>query len=87
MNVNAIRTKLGEGGRVIIPSTFRQSLQLSTGDDIILHMQEDKIYITTPDQALQKLQQKVKEYNNTSEKPISLVDELISMRRLESKYE
>ena len=87
MNVNAIRTKLGEGGRVIIPSTFRQNLQLSTGDDIILHMQEDKIYITTPDQALQKLQQKVKEYNNTSEKPISLVDELISMRRLESKYE
>ena len=87
MNANVIRTKLGEGGRVIIPSTFRQSLQLSTGDDIILHMQEDNIYITTPDQALQKLQQKLKEYNNTSKKPISLVDELISMRRLESKYE
>jgi AbrB family looped-hinge helix DNA binding protein len=81
--MSAIRTKLGEGGRVIIPATFRQNLHLAAGDDLILHMQEEMIYITTPDQALHKLQAKVKNYVDTTGKHISLVDELIAMRRLE----
>jgi hypothetical protein len=41
------------------------------------------IYITTPDQALHKLQAKVKNYVDTTGEHISLVDELIAMRRLE----
>lgn len=83
--MSTIRTKLGEAGRVIIPATFRQNLRLKQGDDLILHMQDDIIYITTPNQALRTLQTKVKNYFNTvaNGKHISLVDELISMRRLE----
>ena len=34
--MSAVRTKLGEGGRVIVPATFRQNLHLEVGDDIIL---------------------------------------------------
>jgi len=85
--MSAIRTKLGEGGRVIIPAMFRQNLHLEAGDDIILHMQENVIYITTPNQALHKLQAKVKNYANATEEHISLVDELIAMRRLEVNRE
>ena len=81
--MNTIRTKLGEGGRVIIPTVFRQNLHLMAGDDLILHMQENTIYITTPNQALHKLQAKVKNYTDTTGQHISLVDELIAMRRLE----
>jgi AbrB family looped-hinge helix DNA binding protein len=81
--MSAIRTKLGEGGRVIIPAVFRQNLHLEAGDDIILHMQENIIYITTPSHALYKLQAKVKNYIDATEEHISLVDELIAMRRLE----
>lgn len=81
--MSAIRTKLGKGGRVIIPATFRQNLHLEAGDDIILHMQENIIHITTPNQALHKLQAKVKNYTNATGEHISLVDELIAMRRLE----
>jgi AbrB family looped-hinge helix DNA binding protein len=81
--MSAIRTKLGKGGRVIIPATFRQNLHLEAGDDIILHMQENTIHITTPNQALYKLQAKVKNYANAAGEHISLVDELIAMRRLE----
>ena len=81
--MSAIRTKLGKGGRVIIPATFRQNLHLEAGDDIILHMQENTIHITTPNQALHKLQAKVKNYANAAGEHISLVDELIAMRRLE----
>lgn len=82
-----MRTKLGEGGRVIIPSAFRQNLHLSTGDDIVLHMKEDVIYITTPSQALAKLQAKVKDYTDSAGEKISLVDELIKTRRAEAKHE
>ncbi len=81
--MQAIRTKLGEGGRMIIPSIFRQNLHLAVGDDIIVHMQDDVIYITTPNHALQKLQAKVKNYTDSMGGSISLVDELIATRRAE----
>lgn len=81
--MNVIRTKLGEGGRMIIPAAFRNNLHLNAGDDIILHMNDNIIYITTPQQALQKLQAKVKSYFNSTGDQISLVDELVTTRRLE----
>lgn len=85
--MSVIRTKLGEGGRMIIPAAFRNNMHLNAGDDIILHMQDDAIYITTPHQALQKLQAKVKNYFASTGEQISLVDELITTRRAEAERE
>ena len=85
--MKAIRTKLGKCGRVLIPTAFRQNLHLETGDDIILHMEDNLIYLTTAEQVLQKLQKKVRNYIKTTDRNISLVDELITMRRNEAKYE
>jgi bifunctional DNA-binding transcriptional regulator/antitoxin component of YhaV-PrlF toxin-antitoxin module len=85
--MKAIRTKLGKGGRIIIPTAFRQYLHLETGDDIILHMEDNLLYLTTAEQALQKLQKKVRNYIKTTDQNISLVDELINMRRNDAKYE
>ena len=85
--MKAVRTKLGKGGRVIIPTAFRQNLHLETGDDIILHMEDNLIYLTTAEQALRTLQNKVKNYINTTGQNISLVDELITIRRNEARYE
>ena len=85
--MKAIRTKLGKGGRVIIPTAFRQNLHLEAGDDVILHMEDNIIYLTTADQALRKLQNKVKDYINTTGQNISLTNELITMRRNEAKGE
>ena len=82
-----IRTKIGDGGRVIIPAIFRQTLHLEAGDDIILHFEDNEIHITTPEQALIKLQAKVRSYLDKADKPVSLVDELIAMRRAEAKDE
>ncbi|HJD55842.1 MAG TPA: AbrB/MazE/SpoVT family DNA-binding domain-containing protein [Rickettsia endosymbiont of Pyrocoelia pectoralis] len=71
----------------MIPASFRQNLHLLPGDDIVLHIRENVIYITTPDQALTKLQEKVKNYTDSTGKKISLADELIRSRRIEAKYE
>ena len=85
--MNDVRTKIGDGGRVIIPAIFRQTLHLEAGDDIILHFEDNEIHIITPEQALIKLQAKVKSYLDKADKPISLVDELIATRRAEAKDE
>jgi bifunctional DNA-binding transcriptional regulator/antitoxin component of YhaV-PrlF toxin-antitoxin module len=75
--MNAIRSKLGEGGRIIIPANFRQMLHLTKGDDIILHCDNESIFITTPNKALRTLQNKLKNHPN------SLADELIAKRKAE----
>ncbi len=85
--MNDVRTKIGGGGRVIIPVIFRKILRLKAGDDIILHFEDNEIHITTPEQTLIKLQAKVKSYLDKADKPVSLVDELIAMRRAEAKDE
>ncbi|WP_032138869.1 MULTISPECIES: AbrB/MazE/SpoVT family DNA-binding domain-containing protein [Rickettsia] len=85
--MQTMRTKLGEGGRIVIPASFRQNLHLLPGDDIVLHMKENIIYITTPNQALAELQAMVKNYTDSTGERISLVDELIKSRRLEASHE
>jgi AbrB family looped-hinge helix DNA binding protein len=85
--MNDVRTKIGEGGRVIIPAMFRQALHLEPGDDIIIHFEDNEIHIITPEHALAKLQAMVKGYIDKSDTPISLVEELTTMRRTEAKDE
>lgn len=85
--MNSIRARIGEGGRIIIPFAFRQHLHLKIGDDIILHLKDEEIYITTPLSALKKLQARVKNYKNTTGSSFSLVDDLIHSRRVEGVKE
>ena len=85
--MKAVRTKLGKNGRVIIPTAFRKNLQLKNGDDIILHMENNLIYLTTAEQALHTIQKKVKDYMSATGQHLSLVDELISERRKDAEHE
>jgi len=79
-----IRTKIGTGGRIIIPSLVREKLHMLVGDEIILHVKEEELYITTTEHALHKIREKVKKHNKEK---ISLVDELFAMRRIEASHE
>lgn len=74
------RTKIGEGGRLIIPALFRNELHLAAGDEVIMKIKAGEIHIITPEQALLRLQQKIRSKNTQG---ISLVDALIEMRREE----
>lgn len=70
--MDLIRTKLGKGGRIILPSSVRKYLDINTGDDILLHIDDHTVYITTSNQALHKLQTKVKNYIKTNSQDINL---------------
>ncbi len=75
-----IRTKLAEGGRIVIPAEYRQALNLHVGDEIILSLEEGALRIYTPSQAIKYAQELLRPYLPQGR---SLSDELIVERRKE----
>ena len=75
-----IKTKLGEGGRIVIPAEYRQALGLQVGDEVILRLEGKELRIFTLNQAIRRAQELVNRYIPQER---SLADELIAERRLE----
>jgi antitoxin PrlF len=77
-------TKLGEGGRLVIPVEYRKALGVETGDELVLVLEEDGLRITTPREGIRKAQALVRSYVPAGRR---LSDELIEERRRESRLE
>jgi AbrB family looped-hinge helix DNA binding protein len=75
-------TRLGEGGRVVIPAAFRKAMGIQEGDPVILVLREGEIALLTPKQAVERAQAIVRKY---VPKGKSLSAELIAERRREAK--
>ena len=80
----SIKTKIGEGGRVVVPAKYRKALDLKPGDDVILVLENGEVRITTLPRVIQRAQEMVRRYNPEGR---SLVDELIQERRDEANRE
>lgn len=78
------KTKMGQSGRVVIPGEYRRRLGLRSGDEIILHLDEEGLHLYTPAQAVARAQALVRRYVPEGR---SLSDELISERREEAARE
>jgi len=76
-----IRTKLGEGGRLVIPAQYRKALGLKPGDDVVLVLQDGEIRLLTPQQAVQRALALVRRYIPEGR---SLSEELLQERREEA---
>ena len=46
--MNEIRTKIAEGGRIVIPAEYRQALNLRVGDEVILRLEDDTLRVLIP---------------------------------------
>jgi AbrB family looped-hinge helix DNA binding protein len=79
--MDQVKTKLGEGGRIVIPAEYRQALGLQVGDEVILRLEGKELRIFTLNQAIRRAQELVNRYIPQDR---SLADELIAERRLES---
>jgi AbrB family looped-hinge helix DNA binding protein len=75
-----VKTRLGQGGRLVIPAEYRKTLGLKPGDDIILMLENGEVRLLTPERAVQRAQALVRRY---IPKGKSLVDELLRDRRKE----
>ncbi|MBA2511194.1 MAG: AbrB/MazE/SpoVT family DNA-binding domain-containing protein [Rubrobacteraceae bacterium] len=78
------KTKMGQSGRVVIPGEYRRRLGLRSGDEIILHLDEEGLHLYTPAQAVARAQALARRYVPEGR---SLSDELISERREETARE
>lgn len=79
-----IRTKVTEGGRIVIPAKLRQALGIEIGENVTLSVKDNSLQITTQKEALRRIQALVRKHVPEG---VSLVDELIKDRREEATNE
>lgn len=79
-----IRTRIAEGGRIVIPAEYRKALGLQIGDEVVLSLDEDEVRVYSIDAAIKRAQDLVRRYVPAER---SLVDELLADRRAEAERE
>jgi AbrB family looped-hinge helix DNA binding protein len=84
MAVTSVRTKVDNGGRIVLPAEFRRALDLHPGDPVVLMLDDGEVRVRTLRQAVKRLQEFVRSYIPEGR---SLSDELIAERRAESQRE
>ena len=79
-----LRTKLGEKGRLVIPTEIREALGIQTGDTLSLRVEDHELRISTIRNRIRRAQERARTY---IEPGSSLADELIAERRKEAQHE
>ena len=75
------KTKLGDGGRLVIPAKYRKALDLKPGDEIVMLLEKNELRVMGSQQAIKQAQAIVRRYIPEGR---SLSDELIQERREEA---
>jgi len=78
--MNAIRVRMGQSGRIVIPRPLRDAMAISPGDDLWAWIEEDGLRLVTATTAIVQAQSVVRRYVPEG---VSLVDELLDERRQE----
>jgi len=78
------RVRVSHNGRVVIPASFRKALGIKVGDEVLLRIQDDELWITTQQRRIQRAQRRARRYLKPD---TSLVDELLAERREAAKNE
>lgn len=79
-----IRTRMGKGGRVVVPVKLRRALDIQPGDEIVMRLGNGQIRLIPLRQAIDLAQKTVQQYVPEG---TSLVDALIQERREEARRE
>ncbi len=82
--MQAVRTRLGENGRVVIPAEFRKQLGLKAGDPLVVRLDEDGLRIESRRAAVRAAQRMVRERVPKGE---LLTERLFRMRLAETRGE
>ena len=82
--MEAMHTKIGLNGRVVIPAAFRQAVGLAVGDEVVLRVENGAIILASRAQQIQRAQALVRRHIPLA-KGALLSDELIAERRAEAK--
>lgn len=80
----AIRMRVNESGRVVLPAAFRRALDIKPGDEVVGRVESGELRITTLKRRIERAQRRVRRYVKPG---TPLVDELIRERREAAKRE
>lgn len=79
-----VRSKVGPGGRVVIPAAFREAAGMGEGADVMILLDGQEVKLITPEAALTLMRERVAKLVPAG---VSLVDELLADRRAEVESE
>lgn len=77
-HMERILTKMGDGGRLVIPAEYRRALGVEPGDELVLVLEENSVRVLTPREGIRRAQALVRSYVPEGD---CLSDELIRERR------
>ena len=77
-----VRTKVTQGGRIVIPAEFRKQLGIEIGEDVNLSVEDGSLKISSQREGIRKAQDMFRKFVPDG---ISVVDELIADRRREAE--
>jgi bifunctional DNA-binding transcriptional regulator/antitoxin component of YhaV-PrlF toxin-antitoxin module len=77
-------TKIVDGGKLVIPASFRRELGLQVGDTVVMEVVEGELRVRSRDAAIADIQKLVR---SLVPEGVSLSDELIADRRAEAARE
>lgn len=81
---NVVRTKVTQGGRIVIPAEMRRRLGIEVGEDVNIALDGESLTILTQKESIRRAQALVDKF---VPKSALLVDELIEDRRREAADE
>ncbi len=81
---NVVRTKVTQGGRIVIPAEMRRRLGIEVGEDVSIALDGESLRIVTQKESIKRAQELVRKL---IPEDVSLVDELIADRRREAANE
>ena len=81
--MDSIKTKVGQGGRIVLPVEFRKAMGIKPGDEVILAFKDGEVRVFTRQMAITRAQGMLKHIAPGR----SVADELIQERRAEAARE
>lgn len=75
------RTRIGAGGRLVIPASIRRALGMEEGEPVVMRVEDGELRIWTISEGIRRVQERAAQYITPGE---SMVDELIAERRAEN---
>ncbi len=78
------RTRLGRGGRIVIPAEARRELGIEEGDALTLEVRDGELRVYSVLEGIRRIQKTAQKYKRPGE---SVVDEFIAEKRAEAERE
>ena len=82
--MQAVRAKLNENGRLVVPAAYRKALGLRPGDEVVIRLEDDELRISSVRSALARARRLIRQYVPDDE---DLTQSLIDDRRHEAELE